>query len=382
MTAVATATHYRGFTIEAVKGGFEASRTDGATVVKALTRSRVQSEIDALLDDASGLAVVPDASHAEALIDAGVDPARFVVAGDATADQLRAIGVDRMIVSAADPMAWLASTPEREALMTGLPLEVVFPDARRVYRAHDLGRLRYLKAYLQPMLAVTGPLAGKRILEVGCSDGLTCDLLMRFGATSVDGVDTLPDVGARYETDGALTYHCMSGEGLAFEDGAFDVVYSIATLEHVTTPEAAMLEMLRVTKRGGVLYQQAGPLYHSPFGHHMFGYFDDFPWAHVRLTPEALIEEARRRGMEERLHAERGFGCEHYIRGMLSLNHINGLRLDEYGLDTIRSAASEVLLWEPSYEGEDLLTDEIAAEMPHLPRQSLVEHGFQFAVRR
>jgi SAM-dependent methyltransferase len=334
----------------------------------------------------SGRALVLDPTHRSVLIDAGVDADRLVVVKDGcdlmAVDALHARGVDRLIVPAHDPIAWLATTAERDAQTLGLALEVVFPDAHRVYDPHDIGRLRYLKAYLRGMLTTTGSLAGLRLLEVGCSDGLTCDLAMRLGAASVVGIDTLPDVGARFQTDPALSYYRMSGEELAFETGDFDVVYSIATLEHVSRPEPAMLEMLRVTRPGGVVYMQAGPLYFSPFGHHMFGYFDDYPWIHLRLTPEQIIDEGHRRGFEGRLRAERGFGVEPYVRGMLTRDHINGLRLSEYGIDTVVARSSELLMWKPSYEGREVLTDAIAAEVPSVPRQCLTEHGFQVAVRR
>ena len=403
---VAPADLYRGFAISLRNGQYSAERVDGASgrVLTALTRSRIQSEIDGFLDDANGLALMLDPADAESCFAHGVDANRTVsltpvaeigrlalvdeaLAGlsletPGAGERLRASGIDRLIVSAAEPSRWLAARPEARALSLGLALEVVFPDARRVYRAHDLGRLMYLKAYLQPMLAATGRLDGLRLLEIGCSDGLTCDLLMRFGAGSVVGIDTLADVGARYQTDGAIAYHRMDGERTVFEDSSFDVVYSIATLEHVAAPEAAMREMLRVVRPGGVVYAQAGPLYLSPFGHHMFGHFDDYPWIHVRLTPEQIVEEGARRGLHDRLRVERGLTCEQYVSGMLSRKHVNGLRLDEYGIGAIRREASEVLLWEPSYEGRNLLTEEIASELAHIPRHVLTEHGFQLAVRR
>lgn len=325
-----------------------------------------------------GLALVYEADHVPHLLDGGVPADSLFPLVEATTPRA---GVDRLIVSAKDIYAWLATPIEQRALSLGVAVEVVFADARRVYHAHDLGRLCYLKAYLRSMLACTGPLNGQRVLEVGCSDGLTCDLLMRLGAASVDGVDMMPEVGARYASNEKVRYQQMDGEQLQFEAGAFDVSYSIATLEHVGRPGRALAEMLRVTRRGGFLYAQAGPLYYSPFGHHMFGHFDDLPWIHLRRTPAEIVEIARRRGLEARLQAERGLDCENYINGMLSRGHINGLRLSEYGVEGVRQQAHDVLLWRPSYEGQNLLTDAIAAEMPSVPRPCLTEHGFELSLR-
>jgi SAM-dependent methyltransferase len=381
------ATTYRGFNIAVGNGGFTARR-DGErgaeSVISALTRTRVQSEIDAFLDDPGGCALPVDVAHIPGLLNHGVDPDRLQSVDDlslADGAAMRARGIDRLIVLADDPASWLLLDAEKDALALGLALEVVFPDARRVYRAHDLGRLRYLKSYLASMLTVTGRLDGRRMLEVGCSDGLSCDLLMRLGAASVDGLDTLADVGARYQTDGRIAYHRMDGRTLAFDDRSFDVVLSIATMEHVAVPAEAMAEMLRVAAGGGVVYVQAGPLYHSPFGHHMFGYFDDLPWIHLRRTEAEIVEEGCRRGLDVRLRAERGMPFDRYVQGMLARTHLNGLRLTDYGLDTLQQRAAEILLWSPSYEGDDLLTDSIVAEIPGVPRECLTEHGFELAVR-
>jgi SAM-dependent methyltransferase len=400
---------YRGFEITAEPARVVARRTTTGTETRPLsarTVSLVQAEIDAVLDDEGGLALAYDADDVPELLGEGVDLSRFLslagvtthvrsldtldaglsealaVASPEAGRRLRAAGVDRLIISAQDIYGWLATPIERRALSLGVAVEVVFPDARRVYRAHDLGRLCYLKAYLRSMLACTGPLDGQHVLEVGCSDGLTCDLLVRLGAASVDGVDMMPDVGARYVRNEQVRYQQMDGEHLQFEAGAFDITCSIATLEHVGAPGRALAEMLRVTRRGGVLYAQAGPLYYSPFGHHMFGDFDDLPWIHVRRTPAEIVDIARQRGLEARLRSERGLDCENYISGMLSRGHINGLRLSEYGLEGIRQQAGDVLLWRPSYEGQDLLTDQIAEEIRGVPRPCLTEHGFELAVRR
>lgn len=51
---------------------------------------------------------------------------------------------------------------------------------------------------------------------------------------------------------------------LPFEDGAFDAVASYQRLEHIPVPGAALLEMLRVCKPGGVVCI-VGPNCLSPY---------------------------------------------------------------------------------------------------------------------
>ena len=50
------------------------------------------------------------------------------------------------------------------------------------------------------MLRFVPPLGGMRALEIGCSDGLTSDLLVGLGAAHVTGVDVLATVGLLYPT--------------------------------------------------------------------------------------------------------------------------------------------------------------------------------------
>jgi SAM-dependent methyltransferase len=70
-----------------------------------------------------------------------------------------------------------------------------------------------------------------------------------------------------------LTFHRMDGRALAFDDGAFDVVYSLSSIEHFggfAGARAAMIEMTRVLAPNGVLavateYILTGPAYEEAF---------------------------------------------------------------------------------------------------------------------
>ena len=58
-------------------------------------------------------------------------------------------------------------------------------------------------------------LRGKRILEVGCSDGLVCDLLLNEDPEAVTGVDLLETTGCSYP-DPRIRYLRMDGCALGF----------------------------------------------------------------------------------------------------------------------------------------------------------------------
>ncbi len=130
-------------------------------------------------------------------------------------------------------------------------------------------------------------ISGKSVLVIGCSYGLECELFRRAGAARVVGVDTYDNLGIYYR-HGDIEYVKVSAQKLPFADASFDICSSIATLEHIPDPRAAIKQMLRVTAPGGLIYCHAAPLWHSPHGHHKDNYFPD-PWIHLRArTPEEM----------------------------------------------------------------------------------------------
>lgn len=250
----------------------------------------------------------------------------------------------------------------------------------REYSGEMLHRLIYNKAYLSSMFHSVPLPRGQKVLEVGCSDGMVCDLVAACGAGSVTGIDVMETTGAVFP---GHSYHRMSAEAMTFPDECFDLVYSIATLEHVSDPAKVLSEILRVTKRGGFAYVQAGPLYHSPFGHHMFAYFGDHPWVHLTHSTEEILALAKREGLDDRIENDLGISAEAYVRGMLTRDHVNGLFLSEYGLDEFRARPDiEVLKFNISYEGEQLLSAGLKQRLASLTPAQLTEHGFEIAFRR
>ena len=175
----------------------------------------------------------------------------------------------------------------------------------------------------------------------------------------------------------------MSAEDLDFPDHHFDMVYSIATLEHVQNPIRALEEMLRVTKLGGHVYVQAGPLYHSPYGHHMFGYFQDQPWIHLQKSAQDIIRFAKCNNVDKKIEKDLGVSVDQYVMGMLTREHINGLFYSEYGLEAFRGRLElRVLKYAPSYEGEELLTAERLGALAKFNKSDLTAHGFELAFER
>ena len=259
----------------------------------------------------------------------------------------------------------------------------VFLNGRfRMYRGEDVHRIQYNKAYLNSMFRYVPAIRGQNILEVGCSDGLACDLLLCEEPRQITGVDVMGIVGCGYR-DPRIRYERVDGSLLPFKDNSFHLSYSIATLEHCFDPVKTIEEMHRVTIPGGYCYIQAGPLYFSPFGHHMFGYFDDFPWVHLRLSPAEMIERLKSTGLSNNIQSVFGKEAETYVHSMMSIDHINGRRIADYKLEYFeKHPGIDLIASTRSYEGEDLLTDSIRRELGSISRKDLVSHGFELVFKK
>ena len=290
---------------------------------------------------------------------------------------------DRIVIPWSFPETWADNSLEVAAAKVSSSVEVLHASGeRRVYDGENLHRLIYNKAYLASMFQVVPSVEGKTVLEAGCSDGLVCDMVALCGAGKVVGIDVMATVGCGFPHD-RINYRVMNMMNMNFPDQTFDLVYSMATFEHLANPYKALLEMLRVTKIDGYGYVQAGPLYCSPFGHHMFAYFQDYPWIHLRKTKQDIVAFAKERGIDRAIERDMFIPYDRYIDGMLNRDHVNGLLLEEYRLEEFRERDDiEVLKFNISYEGKDLLTPALAAEIRGVDTGSLVEHGFEMAFRR
>lgn len=96
------------------------------------------------------------------------------------------------------------------------------------------------------------------LLDVGCGPAtITCDLASRVAAVvgiePVEGIlDTARATAAERDVFNA-TFEVGSVYELRFDDNTFDVAQAHQVLQHLTDPAAAIAEMVRVTKPGGIV---------------------------------------------------------------------------------------------------------------------------------
>lgn len=141
-------------------------------------------------------------------------------------------------------------------MTTRLATTAELPEAYQRWRASRLGRITD-RLETQLILELCGPLAGRRVLDVGCGDGDLAVALWRAGA-KVTGLDPdlkmLTAAEARRASHGA-TMKLVPGDihSLPFESASFEVVTAIAVLCFIPDTRRAAAEMARVLAPGGRL---------------------------------------------------------------------------------------------------------------------------------
>ena len=124
-------------------------------------------------------------------------------------------------------------------------------------------RLRYLRERIDAHwpgndgggAASFTPLAGKRVLDMGCGAGLLCEPLARLGGV-VSGLDAAAENIAAASAHAAqsgleIDYRTGGVEALAGE--TFDLVTSLEVIEHVTDPAVFVAGLAAAVAPGGLL---------------------------------------------------------------------------------------------------------------------------------
>lgn len=107
----------------------------------------------------------------------------------------------------------------------------------------------------QPVLELLGPVAGLRVLDLGCGDGVLTRRLADAGA-EVLGVDASPDMVAAARTLGVAA-ELADGQSLSYV-AEFDAVFSNAALHWMTQPDRVIAGVGRALRPGGRFVAEFG----------------------------------------------------------------------------------------------------------------------------
>jgi ubiquinone/menaquinone biosynthesis C-methylase UbiE len=124
-----------------------------------------------------------------------------------------------------------------------------------VLRSHAWRTVENSAAYLLPDLQ-----PGLSVLDVGCGPGtITIDVATRVAPGVVIGINAseAPLEGARKDAEAKgvdnVRYGVADVHRLPFADGTYDIVHAHQVLQHLSDPVAALREMARVCKPGGIV---------------------------------------------------------------------------------------------------------------------------------
>lgn len=133
---------------------------------------------------------------------------------------------------------------------------VIASEAYARWRATTLGRITE-RVESGLVLSLAGPLANRRVLDVGTGDGTYAIEAAERGAlaTGLDSQSELLNAARARAARRGLSIEFREGraESLPFDDARFDVVLAVTVLCFVAKPEAVVREMARVLASGGRL---------------------------------------------------------------------------------------------------------------------------------
>nr|CAD6432861.1 bifunctional 2-polyprenyl-6-hydroxyphenol methylase/3-demethylubiquinol 3-O-methyltransferase UbiG [Rhizobium sp. Q54] len=102
------------------------------------------------------------------------------------------------------------------------------------------------------------PLAGLRILDIGCGGGLLAEPVARMGATVVGADPSEKNIRIASthaaETGTTVDYRAVTAEQLAEAGETFDVVLNMEVVEHVADVDFFMRTCASMVKPGGLMF--------------------------------------------------------------------------------------------------------------------------------
>lgn len=139
-------------------------------------------------------------------------------------------------------------------------------------------------------------IAGKKVLDIGCGEGMEALALSRMGAALVHGIDIYIDPArneaVRKESNAKITFSVMNAMRTSFQDGEFDAAVTYCAFEHFEDPFAVLKECARVVRPGGLIFLTSSVWAH-PYGSHM-QFFTRVPWVQYLFSEKTIMTVRRK----------------------------------------------------------------------------------------
>ena len=127
-------------------------------------------------------------------------------------------------------------------------------DERLVITEENRANIIYDEHLVRYQLAAQAA-KGKNILDIACGSGYGAKILAQAGAAKVTAIDQSLEAITKAKQNYSATnieYKVGDAENFGEADGAFDLVTSFETIEHLKNPEKYLAEIARVLKREGI----------------------------------------------------------------------------------------------------------------------------------
>jgi len=132
-------------------------------------------------------------------------------------------------------------------------------------------------------------------LELACCDGMV-SCALQLSKKNTTAIDIQAEGFDQRGKSSGVSFLKMNAADLQFHDKTFDFVFSYAAFEHFEEPENVLKEAIRVTKSGGYIYFNFGPLYMSPFGLHVYRSIP-VPYCQVLFSPDVITDFAEKKNI-------------------------------------------------------------------------------------
>ncbi|HEY7926156.1 MAG: class I SAM-dependent methyltransferase [Candidatus Dormibacteria bacterium] len=152
--------------------------------------------------------------------------------------------------------------------------------------------------------------SGMRVLDVGCGNGRHAFEALRHGAevtaTDVDGAALIEvermaaamALAGEVADGGSLRTVVADARNLPFDEAEFDVVIAAEMLEHIHDDSAAIAELGRVLRPGGVLAVTVPRWWPERVCWALSSEYHEVPGGHIRIyRRRELVERLRRSGL-------------------------------------------------------------------------------------
>ncbi len=138
---------------------------------------------------------------------------------------------------------------------------------------------------------ITRQIAGRKVLDIGCGEGMEALAHSRMGAALVHGndihIDEARNEAVRKQAAGEIRFSVMDAMRTSFQDGEFDAAVTYCAFEHFADPFAVLKESARVVAPGGLIFLTSSVWAH-PYGSHM-QFFTKVPWVQYLFSEKTIM---------------------------------------------------------------------------------------------